>query len=76
MREGTHFSGGGAQLDARGHFILRGLAPGRYEVTLQTFGPSAPGQRPSPQKQTVMVTNEIEAEANFVVDLSQKAGGP
>ena len=76
-REGSRLSAGAAQLDARGRFILRSLAPGRYEVTLQTYPTPGSAQRPRPpQKLIVTVTNEVEAEANFIVDLNQKAGEP
>jgi hypothetical protein len=76
VREGTRVPAGGGQVDERGHFLLRGLAPGRYEVSLQVV-PMTRGQRPPPpQKQLVTVTNEVESEANFVLDLSSTTGGP
>jgi Carboxypeptidase regulatory-like domain len=73
VREGTR-ENSGVSLDSRGHFIISGLSPGSYTLTLQT---SAPGQRPTPpQKQTVTVTNDNESQVTFVVDLTPKEGGP
>jgi hypothetical protein len=75
-REGSS-AGLSAQLDSRGHFIISDLAPGTYEVTLQIsvsrISPSRPGP---PQKQSVSVSNDAEAEVTFVVDLRPKEGGP
>lgn len=71
-REGKQESGG-AYVDSRGRFLITGLAPGTYEVTLQVIRnmnegpPTVP-----PQKQIVQVSNESESEANFVVDLTPK----
>jgi len=76
-REGAR-DGTGAQVDARGHFQLKNLAPGTYEVTLQLNfgGPARPQRPPPPQKQLVNVTNGSESEATFVVNLTPKQGGP
>lgn len=67
----------GAQVDARGHFIIGNLAPGRWEVTLQvsSLTPRPPRGIP-PQKQIVNVANGSEAEVTFVVSLTPKPGGP
>jgi hypothetical protein len=77
QREGAR-DGTGAQVDARGHFIIRNLAPGSYEVTLQIMfgGPSRPQHPIPPQKQVVNVTNGSESEVTFVVDAMPKQGGP
>ena len=72
-REGT-----GILADARGHFVIKNLAPGPYEVTVQG-GLGIPGAqyRPfPPQKQLVNVMNGSESEITFVVDLTAKQGGP
>jgi hypothetical protein len=76
-REGAR-DGTGAQVDARGHFLLKNLASGTYELTLQlAFGGPARSQRPPPpQKQLVNVTNGSESEVTFVVELAPKQGGP
>ena len=77
-REGAR-DGSGAQLDSRGHFVINGLAPGTYEVTLQLVPPPNPGrpQRPNPpQKQFVNVTNDAESEVTFIVDLRPKEEAP
>jgi large repetitive protein len=67
-REGTR-DGNGAQVDARGHFLIKNLAPGTYEVTLNLYA-----QRPQaqPQKQLVNVTNGSESEVNFLISLAPK----
>jgi protocatechuate 3,4-dioxygenase beta subunit len=72
-REGKQDSGG-SYADSRGRFLINGLAPGTYEVTLQVLrNTSAPAPAAAPpQKQFVQVSNESESEANFVVDLTPK----
>jgi hypothetical protein len=76
-REGER-DGTGIVVDARGHFVIKNLAPGTYEVTVQVgFGGPAARARPvPPQKQLVSVTNGSESEITFVVDLTPKQGGP
>jgi hypothetical protein len=76
-REGQR-DGTGIVVDARGHFVIKNLAPGTYEVTVQVgFGGPAAQYRPlPPQKQLVSVTNGSESEITFVVDLTPKQGGP
>jgi protocatechuate 3,4-dioxygenase beta subunit len=75
-REGAN-EGTGAQLDSRGHFLINNLAPGTYEVILQVSTSRNSTYRPGqPQKQTVSVNNDAEAEVTFIVDLRPKEGGP
>ena len=75
-REGAR-DGTGAQVDARGHFLIRNLAPGNYEVTFQlNSGPTRPQRPTPPQKQMVNVTNGTESEITFAGDLTPKQGGP
>ena len=76
-REGER-NGTGIVVDVRGHFIIKNLAPGTYEVTVQVvFGtPSSPYRPLPPQKQLVNVTNSSESEVTLVVDLAPKQGGP
>ena len=67
----------GAQLDSRGRFVISDLAPGTYEVTLQISVSRISPHRPGPpQKQSVSVSNDAEAEVTFSVDLRPKEGGP
>lgn len=75
-REGAR-DGANVQVDARGHFLVRNLAPGTYEVTLmvRNNGPTRPARPTPPQKQTVTVTNG-ESEITFVVDPNPRPGGP
>jgi len=77
-REGMRSFGGGARVDARGRFVITGVAPATYECTLQMlpFGPTPSQRPPKPQKQFVNVVNGAEVELNFVVDLSAKEVGP
>jgi len=76
-REGER-DGTGIVVDARGHFLIKNLAPGTYELTVQVgFGTPAFPLRPlPPQKQLVNVTDGSESEVTFIVDLKPKQGGP
>lgn len=67
----------GIQVDARGHFQIRNLSAGSYEVMVQMLTRAqTPSNRPTaPQKQVVNVTNGTEAEVNFVFD-DRARGGP
>jgi protocatechuate 3,4-dioxygenase beta subunit len=55
------------RVDARGQFIIQGLADGEYDVNLMVM--ASPGKRMTPQVQKVTVTQGAPAEALFVVDL-------
>jgi len=75
-RDGTQTSGGTSP-DARGHFLIKNLSAGTYEVTLLVLRnglSSSPQQSVSPQKQIVQVTNDGESEVTFLVDLTPKPG--
>ncbi len=82
-RDGARtYSGGGAYLDARGHFTIKGLAPGSYDCGVQ-FGLMAPpiqgrpvARPPQIPHQTVTVSNDVETEVTFLVDLTPKGVGP
>jgi Carboxypeptidase regulatory-like domain len=80
-RENTRTYSGGAYLDARGHFTMNGLAPGSYDCGVQ-FAPLAPSQGqpmarpPQIPHQTVTVSNDVETEVTFLVDLTPKGVGP
>ena len=68
----------GVQVDARGHFLIRNLSPGTYEVTVQVraAGPSPSNRATPPQKQLVNVTNGSESEVTIVLDVRPREGGP
>jgi hypothetical protein len=78
-REDTRTFAGGATLDARGHFLMRQLAPGSYNCGVQyvnaTGGPQPRPPGPPPQ-QSVNVSNGAESELNFVIDLTPKGVTP
>jgi protocatechuate 3,4-dioxygenase beta subunit len=59
----------GAQVDARGRFLMEGLPSGEYELRL---GGNLSGQRIAPLIQKVNVTNGTETQATFVIDPSAK----
>lgn len=74
----SEFSNRGTMVDARGHFLIEGLPPGDYELTLQTY--MVEGSRPRALtriKQNVTVTNGVESEVNFAFDpnANPKEGG-
>jgi hypothetical protein len=75
-RAGARY-GTGAQVDARGHFVITNLAAGEFELTLQvnSLTPRPPRGIPL-QKQIVTVTNGAETEVTFVIDLTPQPGGP
>ena len=62
----------GAQVDSRGSFVIEGMSSGEYELTLQIFSPGAPQRRIAPVKQIVTVTNGVESEATFTLDLNTR----
>lgn len=75
-REGSN-SGNGALVDARGRFVINNLAAGTYEVTLNiASGDSGAALRFKPQKQTVVVSDDGEAQVDFLVDLTAQSSGP
>jgi Carboxypeptidase regulatory-like domain len=57
-----------AQVDARGHFLIEGMPPGTYELTVMV-----PGWRESPPrrvKQEVNVQNGVTTDVVITIDLS------
>ena len=64
-------------VDSRGRFVLDGLQPGEYELSLlfqtklPTPGPGAPGAIAKNVKQTVTVTNGRESQITMLVDLNE-----
>lgn len=70
----------GAWVDERNHFLIEGLPPGTYELTLKTRIFSAsdgapPRDAAAPVKQTVTVTDGAETPATFTLDLSAQREG-
>jgi protocatechuate 3,4-dioxygenase beta subunit len=72
MGETSEATRRGAQVDSRGHFVIEGLAPGEYELTLQTFGALDPPRRFAPVKQSVTVAHGVESEITLTFDLGAK----
>ncbi len=64
------------QIDARGQFWVRDLAPGLYEITAEADYVEIPGVTPSPYpapiKQTVAVVNKSESQILLILDLRGK----
>ncbi len=75
-------TGSGAYPDARGHFTIKGVAPGTYECRLQIglMGPPAQGRNLPRQSQmppqTITVSNGAATEIKFAIDLTPKGVGP
>jgi hypothetical protein len=61
-----------SQVDSRGHFLIEGLPTGDYEITLQPYVATSAPRRLPPVKQSVTVTNGIESEVTFTLDLNAK----
>ena len=60
--------GGGTAADARGHFLIEGLATGLYEVTVTAYVPEWRGRRTI--KQTVTVTDDSATDVLLTLDLT------
>jgi len=72
-------SGGSAEVDGKGRFVIEGLAPGEYELILiarPEINPNSPPQpaqnMPAPVTQKVVVTKGQEAQVTMTLDLSRK----
>jgi len=65
------------QIDARGQFWVKNLAPGLYEITAEADYIEIPGVTPSPYpapiKQTVAVQNKTESQITLVLDLKARS---
>lgn len=63
-----------SEVDARGHFVLDGLAAGEYEITLDALmmqtGAGGVQRRPPGLKQRVLVGGSGETAITFVLDLA------
>jgi 5-hydroxyisourate hydrolase-like protein (transthyretin family) len=62
-------AGGGTAADARGHFLIDGLAAGTYELTVFAFIPER-RQRPRTAKQLVTVTDGSATDVMVTIDLT------
>ena len=62
-------SGGGTAPDARGHFLIEGLAAGTYELTVMAFIPER-RQRPRTTKQLVTVSDGAATDVMVTIDLT------
>ena len=62
-------SGGGTAADARGNFLIEGLAAGTYELTVFAFNPEW-RQRPRTVKQLVTVTDGSATDVMVTIDLT------
>ena len=72
-------SGGSAEVDDKGRFVIEGLLPGEYQLTLMatsradTNSPPRPTDGvPEPVTQKVVVTKGQEAQVTMMLDLSKK----
>jgi Carboxypeptidase regulatory-like domain len=77
---GFDSSGGYAEVDSKGRFVIEGLLPGEYELMLMARpeinpnSPPMPAQNmPAPVKQKVVVTKGQETQVAMTLDLSKKA---
>src|SRR5262249_5154853 len=59
----------GTQADARGHFLIEGLAAGEYELMVVAYSPNWRGWAPI-ARQRVTVTDGAVTEAEVTLDLT------
>ena len=75
-REGA--TGGFAQVDSRGRFVIQHVVAGKYEAVLQIISlgsqTALPRGLPRMQRQPVIVVDNTETEVTFTVDLTPKEG--
>jgi len=62
-------TGGGYEADARGRFLIEGLATGSYELTITAYVPEW-RQRPRTTKQMVTVTDGVVTDVLMTIDLT------
>jgi protocatechuate 3,4-dioxygenase beta subunit len=72
-------SGGSAEVDGKGRFVIEGLLPGEYQLMLMArpeFNPNSPSppvdNMPAPVTQKVIVTKGQETQVTMTLDLSKK----
>lgn len=62
-----------AEIDAAGRFVFENLLPDQYEIRVNVATSPGPGkEKTTLLKQTVSVTNEVEANVTLTVDLGDK----
>ena len=69
------FAGHGAEVDSRGQFIIEGLPPGEYEVSINPAYNSPPTRKLPTVKQTITVVNDSTSEAAITFDLNAMTEG-
>ena len=62
-------TGGATEVDARGHFLIEGLAAGNYELTVSAYIPEW-RQKPRTSKQLVTVTDGAATDVMLTIDLT------
>ena len=71
-KQGENFVGlRPGQVDSRGHFIMDGIPPGNYELTLQFIGAGVPSVPPG-FKREVNVQNGVVTDVMLTVDLTAR----
>lgn len=69
-KQGENFVGiRPGQVDSRGHFVMDGIPPGNYEMSVQFFGPGVPRLPPN-SKREVSVQNGVVTDVMLTVDLA------
>jgi protocatechuate 3,4-dioxygenase beta subunit len=63
-------SGRGAQVDARGRFLMEGVAAGEYEITVRLLVPNTPGAPHATSRQQVFVPEGGDITLTFTLDLA------
>jgi len=61
----------GTQVDVRGHFLIEGLAPGTYQITVVAYIPGS--RRPPSTRQLIDVTDGASTDVTITLDLTQTA---
>lgn len=69
-------SGGSAQVDARGQFLIEGLIPGTYEVNGYIYIPGSRGPMQPNAKQQVVITGEGVTSITLTVNLNSTSDRP
>jgi VCBS repeat-containing protein len=59
------------QVDARGHFVIDGLAAGNYEITATLYSTDLSRNPPLTGKQTVAVADGASTQVTITIDLAQ-----
>ncbi len=72
---GTEYLGQGVEVDARGRFVIEGLPPGEYDLSVQVYF-NGPQPRQFPVAiQTATVVNGVTSDVNVTLDLNAKPDG-